>query len=163
MATDSIAHCAELPFIFAVASPETAPVAPPLSDSQPELDPELSIYRKHTIALLRRYLRLSIEVGRLPSLIGRECFRSHTSYVRPHTFEDAVHFVIDVEHCLEQLDLFSQQLIVRVVLQEYSWDETAQLLRVCRRTVANSLPGAIDQLTHVLIAKKLLCENGRKR
>jgi DNA-directed RNA polymerase specialized sigma24 family protein len=156
MATDSIAHCAELPFIFAVASPDQAPVAPPLSDSQPELDPELSIYRKHTIALLRRYLRLSIEVGRLPSLIGRECFRSHTSYVRPHTFEDAVHFVIDVEHCLEQLDPFSQQLIVRVVLQEYSEEEAASLLRCGLRTVERRLPDALDRVTEMLLERRIL-------
>lgn len=38
-------------------------------------DPDLWLYRERTTALLRRYLRISIEVGRLPSLLGRELFR----------------------------------------------------------------------------------------
>src|ERR1041385_7973102 len=130
---------------------------------QREPKPELSVYRKHTIAILRRYLRLSLEVGRLPSLIGREFFRSQTSYMRPHTFEDGVHFVIDVERCIAELNPFFQQLIAKVVLQEYSWDETAKILGVCRRTVANSVPESIDQLTDVFLAKKILSENGQKR
>jgi hypothetical protein len=36
-------------------------------------DPDLWLYRERTIALLKRYLRISIEVGRLPSLLGRDC------------------------------------------------------------------------------------------
>jgi hypothetical protein len=42
-------------------------------DSLPEVefrDPDLWLYRKRTVALLKRYLRISIEVGRLPSLLG---------------------------------------------------------------------------------------------
>src|SRR4051812_24549712 len=30
-------------------------------------------YRDRTVALLRKYARASVEVGRLPSLLGREC------------------------------------------------------------------------------------------
>lgn len=44
-------------------------------------DPDLWLYRERTIALLKRYLRISIEVGRLPSLLGRELFRSKVSIV----------------------------------------------------------------------------------
>ncbi len=157
MATETAFCNGELAFVFAVATAED------IAATRPEPEPELSIYRSHTIALLRRYMRLSLEVGRLPSLIGRECFRSSMSHARPHTFEDAVHFVIDVEHCLAELDAFSQQLIARVVLQEYSWDEAAALLGVCRRKVANSLPTCIDRLTEMLLAKKILRENGRNR
>lgn len=152
----------ELEFVFAVAQPDEtfAPVASRPAQAEPE--PELSIYRTHTIALLRRYMHLSIEIGRVPSLIGKETFHSHISYIRPHTFEDAVHFVIDVEHCLEQLDDFSQRLLARVVLQEYSWDEAARLLGVCRRSVANALPMCIDRLTELLLERKILQENGQK-
>ena len=41
------------------------------------------------------------------------------------TFEDTVIFVHDVENSLEKLDHFSQQLIARVVLLDYSHDEAA--------------------------------------
>jgi len=35
---------------------------------------ELWLYRDRTMGLLRRYRRISIEVGRLPSLLGGSCF-----------------------------------------------------------------------------------------
>src|SRR5579872_4845068 len=38
------------------------------------VNPDLWLYRDRTVALLRRYMRLSIEVGRMPSLLGREFF-----------------------------------------------------------------------------------------
>ena len=170
MATQNIGHCAELPFVHAVAAEDERAQAPTVSEAEapsperweqvefsslPEPDPELSIYRKHTIALLRRYLQYSIETGRLPSLVGREFFRSQTSYVRPHTFEDAVHFVIDVEHSLEQLEPFLQQLIARIVLQEYTEEDTAMLLRCSLRTVERRLPEALDRTTEIFLARKI--------
>ena len=35
---------------------------------------ERRIYRARTVAMLRRYMRYSIETGRLPSILGREFF-----------------------------------------------------------------------------------------
>jgi hypothetical protein len=81
---------------------------------------DLWLYRERTVALLKRYLRLSIEVGRLPSLLGREFFRTRVTSYRMASFENAVIFVHDVEHCLEKLDDFSQKLIAKIVLQEYN-------------------------------------------
>jgi len=37
---------------------------------------DLWLYREQTVKMLRRYMRLSVEVGRLPSLLGREFFRT---------------------------------------------------------------------------------------
>src|SRR5437870_7237679 len=67
-------------------------------------DPKFWVYRERTIALLRRYLRISIEGGRLPSLLGRELFRSKVMSYRMSSFEDAVIFVHDVDRALDQLD-----------------------------------------------------------
>ena len=172
MSTQNLMQCADLPFVFAVAEDERSPLlgdregdvpstsletnACATQSAPPEPEPELSIYRKHTIALLRRYLQYSIETGRLPSLVGREFFRSHTSYVRPHTFEDAVHFVIDVEHCLAQLEPFLQQLIARVVLQEYTEEDAATMLLCSLRTVERRLPEALDRLTEIFLKRKIL-------
>jgi hypothetical protein len=64
-------------------------------------DPDLWLYRDRTVAILKRYSRLSIEAGRLPSLLGREFFRGHVSHYQVTTFEDVVIFVHDVETCLE--------------------------------------------------------------
>ena len=46
-----------------------------------ETEMDLWPYRRRTVALLRRYARASVEVGRLPSLLGREFFRSRVSVV----------------------------------------------------------------------------------
>jgi len=56
---------------------------------------ELAFYRKYTEAMLRRYVRLSMAVGRVPSLLGRELFRGHVSSYRMTNFEDVVVFCFD--------------------------------------------------------------------
>src|SRR5579863_6961703 len=53
-------------------------------------DPTLPLYRDRTAALLRRYMQISIEVGRMPSLLGREFFRTRVTSYRAHSFVDAV-------------------------------------------------------------------------
>ena len=72
------------------------------------------------------------------------------------SFEDAVIFVHDVEHCLEQLDEFSQKLIAKVVLQEYTQEEAARSLNCWRRTVGRRLPDALDQLSELFLTGGLL-------
>jgi len=46
------------------------------------------------------------------------------------SFEDAVIFVHDVEHCLEELDEFSQKLIAKIVLQEYVAGRTRTIVKL---------------------------------
>ena len=79
---------------------------------------DIWLYRSRTAALLRRYLRFSIEVGRLPSILGRELFRSKVTSYRLASFEDAVIFVYDVERALNQLNTFGQLLIATIIFQE---------------------------------------------
>ena len=126
--------------------------------------PELHLYRDRTRALLRRYFRMSIELGRLPSLVGREFFRSRVTSYRMHTFEDAVIFVHDTERCLERLDPFSQQLIARIIFQDYTLEETAALVGCGRRTVVRRYPRALDLLSELLLEAELLrplpCQEG---
>ena len=119
-------------------------------------DPDLWLYRDRTVAILKRYSRLSIEAGRLPSLLGREFFRGHVSHYQVTTFEDVVIFVHDVETCLEKLDSFSQQLIAKCVLLDYSQDEAAKLLGCWRRTVGRRYPEALDRLSELFLAGGLL-------
>ena len=66
----------------------------------PGENPELCLYRQRTTALLRRYMQMALDTGRLPSLLGKELFRSKVSSYRMSTFEDAVIFVHDVDKCL---------------------------------------------------------------
>src|SRR6516225_2715940 len=86
-------------------------------------DPNLWMYRARTVALLRKYSRLSVEVGRIPSLLGREFFRTQVTSYHMSTFEDVVIFVHDVERSLEKLDRFEQKLMAKIVLLEYTQEE----------------------------------------
>ncbi len=121
-----------------------------------DLDPGLWIYRQRTAGLLHRYLRLSLEVGRLPSVLGREFFGARFTGLRKVSFEDAVIFVHDMEHCLEQVDRFSQQVLVWVVLQGYSQEETSRLLGCARRTVSRHVPEALDRLSEILLREGMV-------
>ncbi|HEX3352639.1 MAG TPA: hypothetical protein VHS34_07435 [Terriglobales bacterium] len=119
-------------------------------------DPDLWLYRERTVGMLRRYLRLSVEVGRLPSLLGREFFRTRVTTYHAGTFEDAVIFVHDVARGIDKLGEFEQKLIGRIVLQNYTHDETARLLGCWRRTVGRRFPEAIDQLSDIFLDAGLL-------
>jgi hypothetical protein len=59
---------------------------------------------------------MSVEVGRLPSILGSEFFRTQVTSYSVSSFEDAVIFVHDVERCIEKLDQMSHALIARVIL-----------------------------------------------
>src|SRR5215475_14096662 len=117
---------------------------------------DLWLYRERTVALLRRYLRISIEVGRLPSLLGRELFRSKVTSYRMTSLEDGVIFVHDVERALEQLSEFGQRLIATIVFQEYTRDEAAEVLRCGRRTVCREFPEALDRMSELFLEGGLL-------
>jgi DNA-directed RNA polymerase specialized sigma24 family protein len=122
----------------------------------PDSDPDLWLYRKRTVALLRRYMRLSIEVGRLPSLLGREFFRTRVTSYRAASFEDAVIFVHDVERSLEELSDFDKKLIAKIVLQEYSHEEAARLLGCGQRHTARCYVEALDRVSEILLTRRLL-------
>lgn len=122
--------------------------------SQPR--PELAFYRKYTEAMLRRYMRLSLSVGRMPALLGHDAFRGKMSTYRVTSFEDSVIFVHDVEKCLKKLDSFSQDLIRRICLQEYTQGEAAGLLCVSLRTIVRRYGEAVDTLTQIFIDHRLL-------
>lgn len=126
------------------------------SMADPPADPELWLYRERTVGLLKRYFRISIEVGRLPSLLGRELFRSRVTAYRMSSFEDAVIFVHDVEKSLEHLDAFERELIAKIVLQEYSHEEAARLMGCWRRTVGRRFPETLDRLSEIFLQGGLL-------
>jgi len=113
-------------------------------------------YRGRTVAMLRRYMRYSIETGRLPSLLGREFFRAKVTSYTVVTFEDRVIFVHDMEKCLDRLDEFSRQLIARHILQEHDQAATGKLLFCAERTVRNYMPVVLDVLTEILIEVGLM-------
>jgi hypothetical protein len=117
---------------------------------------ERRTYRGRTVAMLRRYMRYSIETGRMPSLLGREIFRAKVTSYTVTTFEDRVIFVHDMEKCLDRLDEFSRQLIARHVLQEHDLEATGRLLQCAERTVRTYIPIVLDVLSEILVEVGLM-------
>jgi hypothetical protein len=149
-------------------------VAESVVRAQPEAMPEergapkveLAFYRKYTEAMLRRYLRLSMQAGRVPSLLGRELFQGNVTSYRMHSFEDAVIFCFDVEKRLGRLQVMDQQMIKRIALQQYTQGEAAGMLGLSLRNCIRQYGQALDRLTAMFLEAKLLdplesCQGGR--
>ena len=137
----------------------THPAAPneaQMQDDPLDRNPDLWLYRNRTVALLRRYLRVSLETGRLPSIMGREFFRAKVTSYTASTFEDRVIFVRDVEKCLDRLAYWDQQLVARVILQEHNRDQAARILHCCRKTVQRRMPQVLDLLSEDFLRVGLL-------
>jgi len=65
--------------------------------------PEMLCFRGQTMAIMRHFFEISSQLGRLPSLLGREFFRAKVSHHAIPSFEEQAVFVRDVELCLERL------------------------------------------------------------
>lgn len=144
---------AMLPRVWAVGEVETA-AEPAATVERPQ--PELAFYRKYTEALLRRYLRMSTETGRVPSLLGREMFRGNVSHYRVNSFEDVVVFCMDVEKCLACLSTQEKELVRRIAFQQYTLPETAAVLGLCLRQAARNYNQALDRLTQLFLERRML-------
>lgn len=119
-------------------------------------DPDLWLYRDRTSAILRRYLRLAVEVGRLPALLGREFFRTRVTSYHTQTFEDTVIFVHDVERCLHLLNDAEFGLIAMIVMEEHPHWEAAGVLRCTRRTIVRYYGEALDRLSEIFLDREIL-------
>ena len=154
-----------LPMVWATAAElAKAPQKMPEVVAPRRTAPEVAFYRKYTEGLLRRYVRLSMEVGRAPSLLGREMFRGKVTHYSVQGFDDVVIFVHDVESCLKMLEEDQQHLIRRIALMEFTLEETVSLLQLPLWTVHRRYSGALDELTVIFLERKLLepSEAGRE-
>ncbi|HEV2618521.1 MAG TPA: sigma factor-like helix-turn-helix DNA-binding protein [Acidobacteriaceae bacterium] len=150
-----------IPYIWAIGAELPVLFAPSIEQPQPQM----SFYRRYTEAVLRRYVKMSMEAGKVPSLLGQEMFRGNVTNYRVGNFDDVVIFLHDIDRCLEKLDEDEQQLIARLSLQQYTVGETAEILRMKPRTVIRRYGEALDRLTKVLLTAKMLeaansCQGG---
>jgi DNA-directed RNA polymerase specialized sigma24 family protein len=127
---------------------------PVVSSKADEID--FWLYRPRTIALLRRYGHVSVEVGRLPSLVGREFFRSRLSSYSMKSFEDTVVFIADMERCLAKFSNFERRLLAMNILEEYTSAEMSTVLGLSLRTIERLLQETIDELSRNLLSQGLL-------
>jgi hypothetical protein len=143
----SAAH-AVLPYLWAAA--------PPRSGKNEPLEPNLAFYRKYTEGILRRYVHLSMESGRVPSLLGQEMFRGRVTSYRVRSFDDVVIFVHDVRKCLETLAAQEQLLLVRIAIQGHTHCDAAALMGMTQRAVVRRYGHAVDRLTKIFVDAKML-------
>ena len=115
-----------------------------------------AFYRRHTESLLRRYVRMSMQIGRVPSCLPQEYLRTRSSFRQGANFEDGVIFVHDMERCLGKLDRVSGELVERIGIQEYSRREAAQILGMSHGQLSRSYDDAIDRLTEILLGHQLI-------
>lgn len=130
----------------------------PEADLFAETQIDLWLYRDRTVALLKRYARASVEVGRLPSLLGREFFRARVTSYSMASFEDVVIFVYDMEHAINRLGPLEKKLIAMNVVEEYTQGEIARLLGCTRRWIEFRIPEAIDEMSRILLDCGLMRE-----
>lgn len=116
----------------------------------------VAFYRRHTEALLRRYLATSMELGRTPCILGNMVFRGRVSSYRLRSFEDLVIFLFDVEKCLKQLSRVSREVVAHIALEDYSPTETASLMAESPRSVSRIYGEALDRLTRLFLEVHLL-------
>jgi hypothetical protein len=124
--------------------------------------PQLAFYRKYTEAMLRRYVRLSMEGGRAPSLLGRELFRGKVSDYKVHSFDDVVIFVHDVEKCIAKLGTGQQYLLRKIAMQGYSQEETAAMIGANLRTIIRRYYDSLDRLTRIFLDQNMLAPQGNR-
>src|SRR5215475_12094775 len=113
-----------LPYVWAESTGEDTE---PIPAAEPTVG-GIAFYRRRTELLLRRYMLVSLQTGRVPSVIGNCVFRGKASSYRMHNFEDMVIFLFDIEKCLKRLDPFGRELVAHIALQEYTQEETAELI-----------------------------------
>ena len=141
--------------LVASAAPKTEPAAAPRS-TRPTPQPSMAFYRKYTEAVLQRYMSMSLEAGRVPSLLGREMFHGNVSHCKVTGFDDVVHFVHDVGNCLKELNPGLQAILRRVAMHFYDQAEAAALLGLSYITLRRRYAEALDLLTSIMLYREIL-------
>jgi len=126
----------------------------------PEVEPrpEMVCFRGQTLSLVRHFFELSCQVGRLPSLLGREFFRARVSHHAIPSFEEQVVFVRDMQLCLERLSEEHAEIITLVGLYDLSREEVAEMLHCSRWWVSDHFARALDALSEIFLQAHLLDE-----
>ena len=121
--------------------------------------PDVLFFRAQTLAIVRHFFEISCQIGRLPSILGREFFRAKVSHHGIPSFEDQAVFVYDVEQALAQLSPQNLEIVSMVGLYQYSLEEVAKLLGRCRSTVVERYVEGVDTLAQIFLATGMLRED----
>ena len=118
---------------------------------------EYSMFRKHTLKLLRYYFKLSLDYGRIPSVLGGRATRARVSHKKMYSIEDETIFLHDMNRCMEQeLSETELRIVALVVFMDHTFEQTGAILQYCEKQVRRIYPHAIDRLTRAFCERELL-------
>ncbi len=129
-----------------------------LGDLRLDPRPEMVCFRGQTLAMVRHFFELSSQLGRLPSLLGREFFRARVSHHAIPSFEEHAVFLRDVELCIQKLTPEHQDIITLAGFYDFSHDEVAGMLSISKTAVQRCFAEALDALAEIFLEARLLCE-----
>jgi len=138
---------------------QSAEAAPVVEPEAIDPRPEMLCFRTQTLAIVRHYFELSCQVGRLPSLLGREFFRARVSHHSIPSFEDQVVFTRDVELCLGRLSDDHAEIMTLVGLYDFSVDEVAEMLHRSAFGIRCWFGEALDALAEIFLQAGILSED----
>lgn len=116
-------------------------------------------FRSQTMAIVRHFYEIASQIGRLPSILGREFFRAKISHHAIPSFEEQVVFVHDVEQALGRLSEEDAEVLALVGLFHCTLDDAAAMLGRSRRMVVDRYADSIDKLAAIFLETGLLTEN----
>ena len=126
-------------------------------DFDPE--PETVCYRGQTLAIVRHFFEMSCQLGRLPSILGREFFRAKVSHHAIPSFEDQALFSHDVERSLMKLDEVEMDVLTLVGLYDMNLDEAAKVLHCSGGYLSRRFAEALARLTQIFLDNGILRRN----
>jgi len=126
--------------------------------AEPDPRPEMVCFRNQTLAIVRHYFELSSQIGRLPSLMGREFFRAKVSHHAIPSFEEQAVFARDVELSIGRLNAEHQEILTIAGLYHLSHEELAEMLHISRAAVSAWFAEALDALSEIFLQAGLLRE-----
>jgi DNA-directed RNA polymerase specialized sigma24 family protein len=114
-------------------------------------DPETICYRGQTLAIVRHFFEMSCQLGRLPSILGREFFRAKVSHHAVPSFEDQALFAHDVRQSLSKLDDEGLRVITLIGLYGLTYDVAGEMLHRSAGCVGLRYMEALARLTQIFL------------
>ncbi len=114
-------------------------------------EPETICYRGQTLAIVRHFFEMSCQLGRLPSILGREFFRAKVSHHAIPSFEDQALFAHDVQQSLMKLDDEGLEVLTLIGLYDLNTNEAAQILHRSAGCVSQRYAEALARLTQIFL------------
>jgi len=114
-------------------------------------EPETVCYRGQTLAIVRHFFEMSCQLGRIPSILGREFFRAKISHHAVPSFEDQALFAHDVQQALPKLEDEEVQVLTLVGFYDLALEEAAALLGRTPGCLSQRYADAVARLTQIFL------------